>query len=115
MGPATPVVSALLSLLTIYAPVPWFSGRSVGVSFIDGQAEVAADPPALRYFRRRSYGIGKPANATPQPDYRPPVNAGPADPHGPHLVAPGIDDAESEAAYFRRHPEHAWAREVRSP
>lgn len=83
-------------------------------------ADRQADAGAIAYFTRKGYGVGeKPAapEAVPEPavsaieaaavksvggrlrdaavdphpdDFLPPVNAGKADPHGPHVVAPEI-------------------------
>lgn len=103
----------------VYAPNGAFKGKVGGVAFKGGVAEVdlMANPAAARYFRRRGYGIGKPATAPkaesidardyaqPVPfgsplrdaavnprksDYLPPTNAGEADPHGPEVVSPQI-------------------------
>lgn len=85
-----------------------------------GEAELEEGSLTRRYFERAGYGIGKrPPKAEPAPepavsaleasaiasvggrlrdaavdphpdDFLPPVNAGKADPHGPHVVSPEI-------------------------
>lgn len=93
-----------------------------GVEFKDGVGEVdEGNTAVLAYFRRKGYGIGKPARkpdqaespdprevsnlrsgtplrdaaVDPKPgDFLPPTNAGEANPHGPLVVAPQIHAAE---------------------
>lgn len=102
----------------ITTPVPGYSGQGPGnLQFQDGVAE-SEDPAIIAYCEGAGYGIdGKPpkretavppdprevgeaasaplrdAAVDPRPeDYRPPTNAGEANPHGPLVVAPGITD-----------------------
>lgn len=104
--------------MKVHAPNPAFSGTTVGVVFKDGVADF--DPKqngaAEAYFRRRGFGLGKPAElpaapgtdarhvtqvrvgaplrdaaVDPEPeDFLPPTNAGEADPHGLLVVSPEI-------------------------
>lgn len=101
----------------VYAPNREYGQTVGGIRFEAGVAEVEEDSPQMAYFRRRGYGIGKPAETPkdeteypdprthretfgsplrdaavdPEPeDYLPPVNAGKAHPHSPEVVAPGI-------------------------
>ena len=106
--------------MKVYSPNAALNATKAGVTFTDGVAEVDEEnSSALAYFRRHGYGVGsKPASpepvepevdardvtapesigtrlrdaaVDPQPeDFLPPVNAGEADPHGPHVVAPEI-------------------------
>ncbi|WP_263165406.1 hypothetical protein [Streptomyces sp. SCSIO ZS0520] len=101
----------------ITTPVPGYSGPGpAGVMFQDGTAE-SDDPAVLAYCEAAGYGIdgdppereqptvpdprevttqvvGSPvrdAAVDPLPsDFRPPVNAGEANPHGPEVYAPGL-------------------------
>jgi len=101
----------------ITTPVPGYSGQGpAGVMFQDGVGE-SDDPAVIAYCRSAGYGIdadppepetpqvpdprevttvvvGSPARdaaVDPRPvDFRPPVNAGEANPHGPEVYAPGL-------------------------
>jgi len=102
----------------ITTPVPGYSGPGpAGVMFQDGEGH-SKDPAVLDYCRSAGYGIddepparkqpqvpdprevtgpvhvGAPARdaaVDPRPgDFRPPVNAGDANPHGPEVYAPGL-------------------------
>lgn len=104
--------------VTVYAPNDGYAGTVGDIKFDKGKAEVPKDHQAMPYFRRKGYGIGKPADpptpekgpdarfaatrvavgshlrdaaVNPEPsDFLPPTNAGNADPHGPAVVAPEI-------------------------
>lgn len=107
----------------ITTPVPGYSGQGPGnLQFQDGVAE-SDDPAIISYCEGAGYGIdseppkreaaeppdprkvGEAASAPlrdaavdPRPeDYRPPTNAGEANPHGPLVVAPGITDGTPPA------------------
>lgn len=101
----------------ITTPVPGYSGQGpAGIMFQDGVGE-SDDPAVIAYCRSAGYGIdgepperevpqvpdprevttvvvGSPARdaaVDPKPgDFRPPVNAGEANPHGPEVYAPGL-------------------------
>lgn len=101
----------------ITTPVPGYNGQGPGnLQFQDGVAE-SDDPAILAYCESAGYGIdGNPprletpqapdprevtttvvgapvrdAAVDPKPgDFRPPVNAGEANPHGPEVYAPGL-------------------------
>lgn len=101
----------------ITTPVPGYSGQGpAGVMFQDGVGE-SDDPAVIAYCRGAGYGIdgepperetpevpdprevtttvvGAPARdaaVDPRPgDFRPPVGAGEANPHGPEVYAPGL-------------------------
>lgn len=101
----------------ITTPVPGYSGPGpAGVMFQDGEGH-SDDPAVIDYCRSAGYGIdseppepntpkvpdprdvatvqiGAPArDAAVDPratDFRPPVNAGDANPHGPEVYAPGL-------------------------
>lgn len=101
----------------ITTPVPGYNGQGPGnLQFQDGVAE-SSDPAILDYCRGAGYGIdgepperkapeppdprdvtttvvGAPARdaaVDPRPgDFRAPVNAGQANPHGPEVYAPGL-------------------------
>lgn len=106
-----------MTKIKVHAPNRAFAGSVGTVRFEAGVASVDDDTPEMAYFRRRGYGIGKPAEPDPAPtvdardfaeavpfgsplrdaavdpqpsDFLPPTNAGEADPHGPLVVAPGI-------------------------
>ncbi|WP_411078504.1 hypothetical protein [Streptomyces sp. cmx-10-25] len=102
----------------ITTPVPGYNGQGPGtLHFSDGVAETD-DEAVIAYCRQAGYGIdgeppvrerpavadprevtgpvvvGAPARdaaVDPRPgDFRPPVNAGEANPHGPDVYAPGL-------------------------
>ncbi|MET8658156.1 hypothetical protein [Streptomyces griseus] len=101
----------------ITTPVPGYSGQGPGnIMFQDGVGE-SDDPAVIAYCQGAGYGIdGEPpkrevseppdprevtttvvgarvrdAAVDPRPeDFRPPVNAGEANPHGPEVYAPGL-------------------------
>ncbi|MEW2161440.1 hypothetical protein AB0912_00285 [Streptomyces sp. NPDC007084] len=101
----------------ITTPVPGYSGPGpAGVMFQDGEGH-SDDPAVIDYCRSAGYGIdseppepntpkvpdprdvstvqiGAPARdaaVDPRPgDFRPPVGAGEANPHGPDVYAPGL-------------------------
>ncbi|MFJ4852399.1 MULTISPECIES: hypothetical protein [unclassified Streptomyces] len=101
----------------ITTPVPGYSGQGPGnIMFQDGVGE-SDDPAIIAYCEGAGYGIdGEPpkrevpeppdprevtttvigtrvrdAAVDPRPgDFRPPVNAGEANPHGPEVYAPGL-------------------------
>lgn len=101
----------------ITTPVPGYSGPGpAGVMFQDGEGH-SDDPAVLEYCRAAGYGIGDEPPERKQPtvpdprdvttvhvgapardaavepqagDFRPPVNAGDANPHGPEVYAPGL-------------------------
>lgn len=101
----------------ITTPVPGYSGQGPGnLYFADGAAETDNEA-IIAYCRQAGYGIddeppvretpevvdprdvetvvvGSPARdaaVDPKPgDFRPPVNAGEANPHGPEVYAPGL-------------------------
>ncbi len=102
----------------ITTPVPGYSGPGpAGVMFQDGEGH-SEDPAVLDYCRSAGYGIDDEPPALKQPqvpdprevtgpvhvgapardaavdpspsDFRPPVNAGDANPHGPEVYAPGL-------------------------
>ena len=62
-----------MSKVTVYSPVPGYSGRVLNLEFVDGKASVdESDHQALAYFRRHDYGIGErpKAKAPASPDPR---------------------------------------------
>lgn len=101
----------------ITTPVPGYNGQGPGnLQFQDGVAH-SDDPAILDYCRGAGYGIDSdpPRREVPQPpdprdvtttvvgspardaavdprpgDFRAPVNAGEANPHGPEVYAPGL-------------------------
>lgn len=101
----------------ITTPVPGYSGQGPGnIMFQDGVGE-SDDPAVIAYCEGAGYGIDgePPKRAVPEPpdprdvtttvvgawvrdaavdprpgDFRPPVNAGEANPHGPEVYAPGL-------------------------
>ncbi|WP_327337395.1 hypothetical protein OG384_14945 [Streptomyces sp. NBC_01324] len=101
----------------ITTPVPGYNGQGPGnLQFQDGVAE-SDDPAIIAYCQSAGYGVdGEPpereapeppdprdvtttvvgapvrdAAVDPRPeDFRPPVNAGEANPHGPEVYAPGL-------------------------
>ncbi|MFJ8603395.1 hypothetical protein ACIREM_32755 [Streptomyces shenzhenensis] len=102
----------------ITTPVPGYSGPGpAGVMFQDGEGH-SDDPAVLDYCRSAGYGIDadppeREAATVPDPrevtgpvqigdpardaavapragDFRPPVGAGDANPHGPEVYAPGL-------------------------
>lgn len=101
----------------ITTPVPGYSGQGPGnVFFSNGVAETE-DPAVIAYCEAAGYGIdADPPTPTPAPvvdsrdvttttvgaplrdaavdphpsDFRAPVGAGTADPHGPEVYAPGL-------------------------
>ncbi len=102
----------------ITTPVPDYSGPGpAGVMFQDGEGH-SEDPAVLEYCRAAGYGIDDEPPQREQPkvpdprevtgpvhvgeptrdaavdpretDFRPPVGAGDANPHGPEVYAPGL-------------------------
>ncbi|WP_032781357.1 hypothetical protein [Streptomyces sp. JS01] len=101
----------------ITTPVPGYSGQGPGGIMFDKGVGESDDPAVIAYCEGAGYGIdGEPpkrevpeppdprevtttvvgarvrdAAVDPRPgDFRPPVNAGEANPHGPEVYAPGL-------------------------
>lgn len=56
--------------MRVRTPVEGYAGYVVGVTFVNGGAEVPDDHPALAYFRRQGYIVDEP-EPEPEPEPKP--------------------------------------------
>lgn len=99
-----------MTMYKITAPVAGFTGKSAGINFVDGFADLDGDTDgrALAFFRRRGYGIavvdGKDTDV--KQDVTAPANAGPFELRG------DSDDEPRSAAEAARQSKEVADREA---